>query len=290
MTMTAATPTTVPVRNGLLGSIDLHVEDTGTEGRPVVLIHGWPLSADSWTENIDPIADAGFRVLAYDRRGFGRSDRPTKGYDYDHLADDLAGLIEALDLHEVTLVGFSMGGGEVARYIARHGEGRLHSVVFAASVTPYLLQSPANPEGPLTPEAAQSMAAAYARDRVAFLDGFTTGFFAAGGTSLVIDAQRQDAIDAAMAADEHAAAACLQAFASSDFRADLERITVPTLVIHGDADGIVPYDGSGLRTHRAVPHSELHVITGGPHGINVTHADEFDQVLIQFMQGQRSQR
>lgn len=284
MTMTTATSSTVSVKSGVLGSIDLHVDDTGGSGRPVVLIHGWPLSAESWSENIDPLAAAGYRVVAYDRRGFGRSDKPAKGYDYDHLADDLAGLLEALDLRDVTLVGFSMGGGEVARYVARHGQERIHSVVFASAVTPYLMQSPANPDGPLTADAAAEMAAAYQRDRAAFLDRFTTDFFSADGTLMVIEAQRRDALRMAMESDDHAAAACMQAFAASDFRADLATITVPTLVIHGDADATVPFAGSGLRTHHAIAGSELHVVPGGPHGINVSHADEFDQVLLHFLQ------
>jgi len=284
MTMTTATATTVRVKNGLFGTIDLHVDDTGGAGRPVVLIHGWPLSADSWSENIDAIALAGFRVIAYDRRGFGRSEKPAKGYDYDHLADDLAGLLEALDLRDVTLVGFSMGGGEIARYIARHGEERIHSVVFASAVTPYLLHSPANPDGPLTTEAAEQMAAAYQRDRDAFFEAFTTDFFSANGTLLVLEAQRRDAVRMAKESDEHAAAACMQAFAASDFRDDLQRITVPTLVIHGDADATVPFAGSGLRTHQTVAGSELHIVPDGPHGINVSHADEFDQVLVHFLQ------
>lgn len=283
MTMTTATTMTVSVKNGLLGSIDLHVDDTGGSGRPVVLIHGWPLSADSWAENIDPIADAGFRAIAYDRRGFGRSDKPVKGYDYDHLADDLAGLIEGLDLHDVTLVGFSMGGGEVARYIARHGEDRVHSVVFAAAVTPYLMQSPANPDGPLTADAAEDMAAAYEGDRNAFFDQFATQFFSVDGVLSVVESQRRDAVRMAMESDETAAAKTLQAFAASDFRDDLTKITVPTLVVHGDSDATVPFAGSGLRTHQAIAGSELHVVPGGPHGINVSHADEFNQVLIQFL-------
>lgn len=130
--------------------VRLHVEDTGGTGRPVVLIHGWPLSAESWKAQVPVLKDAGYRVVAYDRRGFGRSDKPAAGYEYDTLADDLAGVINDLDLRDVTLVGFSMGGGEVARYIARHGEQRLHSVVFASAVPPYMLKTDNNPEGPLT--------------------------------------------------------------------------------------------------------------------------------------------
>ncbi len=138
----------VTASSGLLSSTKVHVEDSGGSGRPVVLIHGWPLSSESWSEQVGPLSAAGYRVVAYDRRGFGRSDKPSKGYDYDTLADDLDGVLSELDLTDVTLVGFSMGGGEVARYIGRHGQDRLRSVVFAAAVPPYLLQSEDNPDGP----------------------------------------------------------------------------------------------------------------------------------------------
>ena len=137
------------------GRVALHVEDTGGDGRPVVLIHGWPLSADAWKPQVQSLQAAGYRVISYDRRGFGRSEKPADGYDYDTLAADLAGICDDLDLHDATLVGFSMGGGEVARFVANHGEQRLRSVVFAAAVTPCLTQSADNPDGPLTPEAAK---------------------------------------------------------------------------------------------------------------------------------------
>lgn len=151
--------------------VRLHVEDSGGTGRPVVLIHGWPLSAGSWEAQVPVLKAAGYRVVAYDRRGFGRSDKPADGYEYDTLADDLAGVINDTDLRDVTLVGFSMGGGEVARYITRHGEERLRSVVFAAAVPPYLLQTPDNPEGPLTQSKADQMRRDLESDRDSFLMG-----------------------------------------------------------------------------------------------------------------------
>jgi len=174
--------------------VRLHVEDTGGTGRPVVLIHGWPLSAESWKAQVPVLKDAGYRVVAYDRRGFGRSDKPADGYEYDTLADDLAGVINDLDLQDVTLVGFSMGGGEVARYIARHGEQRLHSVVFASAVPPYMLKTDDNPDGPLTQAKADEMKQGLERDRDTFFDGFTKDFFSANGELKVSEKERQEAI------------------------------------------------------------------------------------------------
>lgn len=268
-----------------LKDVDLHVDDHGGEGRPVVLIHGWPLSGESWSEQIGALTDAGLRVITYDRRGFGRSDKPRTGYDYDSLADDLASLLEALDLRDVSLVGFSMGGGEVARYVARHGEERLHSVVFAAAVPPMMMKGPNNPEGPLEPSEAAEMSAQLTADRGTFFDGFVDQFFAANGEGpvLVTQAQRQDALRLTAMADQLAALEAMQSFGLSDFREDLKLITVPTLVLHGDADGIVPFEGSGRRTHEAVAHSELVLVPGAPHGLNVSHADEFNRALVDFL-------
>lgn len=273
----------VTASSGLLSSTKVHVEDSGGPGRPVVLIHGWPLSAESWSEQVGPLSAAGHRVVAYDRRGFGRSDKPSKGYDYDTLADDLDGVLSELDLADVTLVGFSMGGGEVARYVARHGEGRIRSVVFAAAVPPFLMKGDDNPDGPLTEDAAQEMQEGIEADRTTFFDGFTTDFFSAGGELKVTEEQRQDAIALCHQSDQTAALGCMEAFGTTDFRDDLAMITVPTLVIHGDSDGIVPLEGSGRRTHEAVAGSELVVVPDAPHGFNVSHAEEFNRALLEFL-------
>lgn len=263
--------------------VRLHIEDSGGAGRPVILIHGWPLSAASWKAQLPVLRDAGYRVISYDRRGFGRSDKPADGYEYDTLAADLAGIIEDLDLKNVSLVGFSMGGGEVARYIVNHGEARLHSVVLAAAVPPYLLKGSDNPEGPLTREAADGMVADLGKDREAFFDGFTKAFFSANGKLKVTEAQRLEAVALAHQSDQTAALGCMNAFATTDFRADLERVTVPTLVIHGDSDGTVPFEGSGKRTHAAIAGSELVLLRDAPHGCNVSHADEFNLALLNFL-------
>ena len=274
--MTSTSTTSNPVR--------LHVEDSGGNGRPVVLIHGWPLSADAWQAQVGPLRDAGYRVIAYDRRGFGRSEKPESGFDYDTLAADLAGLLEERDLRDVTLVGFSMGGGEVARYVANHGEGRLRSVVFAAAVPQCLMKSEDNPDGPLTPEKAKEKEAAFKADREAYFDDFTRNFFSANDVLKVSEAQRQEAIAICRQADPAAALGCMQAFATTDFRADLAKATVPTLVLHGDSDAVVPFEGSGKRTHATIPGSDLVLLRDAPHGCNVSHADEFNAALLKFLQ------
>jgi non-heme chloroperoxidase len=264
-------------------SVRLHIDDRSGAGRPVVLIHGWPLSAQAWGAQVPVLHAAGYRVVAYDRRGFGRSDKPASDYSYDTLADDLERVMDQCGLQDVTLVGFSMGGGEVARYIARHGESRLHSVVFAAAVPPYLMNTPDNPEGPLQAEKAKQAKRSLALDRNAFFDHFTRDFFSAHGALQVTESQRADAVALCQQSAPHAALACMDSFGTTDFRDDLTQVKVPTLVIHGDADAIVPIEGSGERTHRAVPHSELVVVNNAPHGLNVSHAQAFNDALLAFL-------
>jgi len=262
---------------------NLKVHDSGGDGRPVVLIHGWPLSGLSWSEQTSALKEAGYRVLAYDRRGFGESD-PGDKYDYDSLADDLDNVLTELDLSDVTLVGFSMGGGEVARYASRHGEDRLHSVVFAAAIPPFLLKSDDNPDGPLSEDAASELRDGLEDDRDAFFDEFMTTFFSVGDDLKVTDEQRENALTLCKQSNEEAALGCMDAFSRTDFRDDLPKFTVPTLVIHGDSDVIVPFEGSGQRTHDAIEGSELVVIEGAPHGFNVSHASEFNEALLEFLE------
>ena len=273
----------IKVNSRFLSSVGVHVDDAGGAGRPVVLIHGWPLSAASWKAQIPALSAAGYRAVAYDRRGFGGSDKPGGGYDYDTLTDDLEGLLAELDLRDVTLVGFSMGGGEVARYVTKYGPERLHSVVFASAVPPYMLQTDDNPLGPLTKEHAATMTADLTADRDGFFDTFTTQFFSVNGDLKITEAQRQEAIGLCRQSDQEAALKCMALFGTEDFRVDLAGIAVPTLVMHGDGDVIVPFDGSGARTHAAVPHSRLHVLAGAPHGCNVSHPDEFNRALVDFL-------
>jgi pimeloyl-ACP methyl ester carboxylesterase len=273
----------VTAHSGLLKNVKVYVDDTGGPGRPVVLLHGWPLSGEAWEPQVGALAAAGYRVVRYDRRGFGRSDKPMTGYGYDTLADDLDGVLTELDLRDVTLVGFSMGGGEVARYISRHGQERLHSVVFASSVTPYLLQGSDNPDGPLTKQLAAQLTAQLTKDQDGFYDQFTTQFFSVDGKLQVSEEERRQAIELAQQADKKAALATMASWGTTDFRDDLPNVTVPTLVVHGDGDETVAFAGSGKRTHEAIPHSQLRVILGGPHGVNVSHAEEFNRTLIDFL-------
>jgi pimeloyl-ACP methyl ester carboxylesterase len=266
------------------GSDSLHVEDSGGEGRPVVLIHGWPLSGASWSGQVPALTAGGYRVITYDRRGFGRSDKPGAAcsYDYGTLTGDLDTVMHELDLRDATLVGFSMGGGEVARYLGTHGADRVRSAVFAAAITPCLRKDDAHPDGAMDDATVNDMQAALDADPPGFLDAFTRNFFSADGELRVSEEERQEALRLALQADVHGARECIASWVE-DFTPDLAKVTVPTLVVHGDADAIVPVEKSGQRTHEQVAGSELHVIAGGPHGINVSHPEEFNRVLLDFL-------
>ena len=262
--------------------IELHYEDYGT-GKPVVLIHGWPLSGRSWESQVPALVDAGYRVIAYDRRGFGDSSQPWDGYDYDTFTTDLDALLQHLDLREVTLVGFSMGGGEVARYIGTRGIDRIAKAVFASAVPPYLYKSDDNPNGAFDDDAIAGLEAGVKSDRIALIDEFSTNFFSAGNDLKVSQPQREYTRDIAAMASPKGTFDCIAAFGRTDFRGDLEQVTVPTLVIHGDHDAIVPFEASGKRTAETVEGAELVVIEGGPHGVNASHADEFNAALLAFL-------
>ena len=273
----------ITAHHGIFKDTHVHVDDTGGPGRPVVLIHGWPLSGESFKDQVPALEQVGYRVITYDRRGFGRSGKPMSGYTYDTLTEDLHTLLEELNLNDVTLVGFSMGGGEVARYFSLYGSQRLRSVVFASAVPPYLMQTPGNPDGPLTLAQASKMTAALTANPDSFYDQFATDFFSANGDLKVSEHQRQELLALCKQADKKASLACMTAFANTDFRDDLAKVNVPTLVIHGDSDFVVFYEGSGKRTHAAIPGSELHVLAGAPHGCNVSHVDEWNTALLGFL-------
>ena len=276
--------TEVTAHHGLFKDTKLHVDDAGGSGRPVVLVHGWPLSGDSFALQIPALTEAGYRAITYDRRGFGRSDKPLTGYTYDALTEELRTLLTELDLHDVTLVGFSMGGGEVARYFAKYGTDRIRSAVFASAVPPYLLKTGDNPDGPLEMAQAAKMTAELTANEDGFYDQFITEFFSVDGVLQVGDEQRLRAFEIAKQSSKAAALACMAAFATTDFRDDLASVTVPTLVLHGDGDATVPFEGSGARTHAAIPTSELVVLRGAPHGANVSHAAEWNQALLDFLE------
>ena len=273
----------ITAHHGLFTDTNLHVDDTGGNGRAIVLIHGWPLSGESWSEQVPAFEAAGYRVITYDRRGFGRSDKPPTGYTYDILTEDLYTLLTELDLNDVTLVGFSMGGGEVARYFTKYGTERLHSVVFASAVPPFLLKGPTNPDGALDAALAEKMTTGLTASEEKFYHDFITQFYSVDGVLKVTEEQRQQAIDLALQSSKVAALACMAAFAETDFRDDLKAVSVPTLVIHGDGDGIVPFEGSGARTHTAIPGSELVVIHGAPHGVITSNPDEWNAAVLDFL-------
>lgn len=262
--------------------IDLHYTDYGT-GKPVVLIHGWPLSSRSWENQIPALIADGHRVITYDRRGFGNSSQPWTGYDYDTFAADLDALLRHLDLHEATLVGFSMGGGEVVRYLATYGNDRISRAVLAGAVPPYLYRSDDNPDGGLDDDAIKGLQSSISTDRLSFLDDFTHTFFSADGTLKVSEAQRRYARDIAAFASPKATLDCVTAWGLTDFRGDLDKVTVPTLIIHGDADAIVGFEVSGKRSAEAITGSTLVVINGAPHGFNASHAAEFNTALLEFL-------
>ena len=267
-------------------AVQLHYQDYG-DGPPVVLIHGWPLSGRTWEAQVGPLVQAGYRVVTYDRRGFGASSQPWTGYDYDTFAQDLEALLKHLSLEKVTLVGFSMGGGEVARYIGRYGTQRIAGAVFAAAVTPYLFKGPDNPDGAVTDKDVKAKESGVLKDRLDFLEGFSHKFFSGKtGKLLVSESQREYAKMIAAFASPKGTHDCVGAFSRTDFRDDLAKIDVPTLIIHGDSDQIVPLEVSGARTHKAVAGSQLHVIKNGPHGCNLSHADEFNQTLLGFLKSQ----
>jgi pimeloyl-ACP methyl ester carboxylesterase len=264
------------------GSIDLYYEDFGT-GKPVVLIHGWPLSGASWEKQVSGLLAAGHRVITYDRRGFGQSGKPATGYDYDTFALDLHQLVTKLDLRHVALVGFSMGGGEVARYLGRYGAERVSQAVFISSVPPFLLKTADNPEG-VDGSVFEGIKKAIAADRPAFLSAFLADFYNVDllGGKRISDQVVQYSWNVAVGASAKGTLDCVQAW-GIDFRKDLARIDVPTLVIHGDADRILPVAATGIRTHKAVKGARLVLVKDGPHGLIWTHAEQVNRELVEFL-------
>lgn len=262
----------------------LHYTDTGGSGRPIVMVHGWPLSGESFKANEAALTAAGLRVITYDRRGFGRSDKPVVGYHYDRLASDLHDLVTHLDLTDAVLLGFSMGGGEVARYCSTYGTDRLSGVVLSGSICPALKQNERNPDGAMPFEAFQEMSEACAADHPGFVDQFVTNFFSNSDGLTVSEEVRQVALQQALASDPQAAAECILIWAT-DLREDCARINVPALLIHGDGDQNVPLAASSARAVEIIPDARLHVIQDGPHGANISHQDEWEKELIDFVAG-----
>ena len=267
-------------------NVRLYAKTWGS-GPPVVLIHGWPLSSDSWDPQINALADAGFQVIAYDRRGFGRSEQPDGEYDYDRLADDLADVMEYFSIYaDATLVGFSMGGGEVARYLSRHGTAKVARVALVSSVVPYLLLTDTNPHG-VDKSVFATMDEGMREDRPHFMAGFFQTFFGQGLLLKTVSSETLDwAWHMAMQAGLRPTLACANAFSTTDFRPDLASFTVPTLIIHGTADKTVPIDPTGRAVAAAVPQSTLIEYDGEPHGLFVTQSKRLSHDLISFARGE----
>ena len=264
------------------GNVDLFYHDWGS-GKAVVLIHGWPLDADMWEHQSLFLARNGCRVIAYDRRGFGRSSQPWKGYDYDTFAADLKAVLDGLDVHDATLVGFSMGGGEVARYLATYGSERVSKAVLVAAVTPFLLKTADNPDG-VDQSVFDQMIEGLEKDRPNFLANFSKQFYGAGLLNFSISNELLEwSRQVAMLASLKATVDCVRAFSETDFRGDLGKIDVPTLVIHGDADQTVPFEKSGELAAKIIPSAELKIYKGAPHGLFHTSKDALNQDLLAFI-------
>jgi non-heme chloroperoxidase len=274
---------TVAAENSV--DVELFYTDQGS-GQPVVLIHGFPLNGESWGKQQAALLDAGYRVIAYDRRGFGASTKAGTGYDYDTFADDLAALLNTLDLHDTVLVGFSMGTGEIARYLSRHGSDRIARVAFLGSLEPFLLITDDNPDGAGPQEFFDGIVTDIRRDRYAYLTGFFAGFYNLDenlGSRI-----SQEAVDASIQVANQAGNTALAAAPltwPTDFRADIPAIDVPALIVHGTADNVLPIDATGRRFKDLLPAATYVEIEGAPHGMLWTHGDEINEELLAFLRG-----
>ena len=266
---------------------EIYYQDLG-KGQPIVLIHGWPLSHRMWEGQMNALTEAGYRCIAYDRRGFGESGKPAGGYDYDTFASDLNDLLTQLDLRNVVLAGFSMGGGEVARYIGRYGTDRVSKAMLLGAVPPFLLKTSTNPEG-VDKGVFDGMLAAVKADRVAFLEQFFPNFYNYEAGSKGVSA---DLIPfskwVAWSASPLGTQQCIVAFGTTDFREDLKKMTVPTMVVHGDSDRIVPFDVSGKRSHEMIKGSRLEVLKNAPHGFAATHTQQLNTLMLDFLRSGKS--
>jgi non-heme chloroperoxidase len=263
-------------------TITLHVQDYG-QGKPIILIHGWPLSHQAWEGQIMPLVEAGNRVITYCRRGFGHSDKPYTGYDYDTLAADLRGIIDALSLRDITLAGFSMGGGEVARYIKNYGTASLKSIMLIASVTPYMAKADDNPHG-IEPSVLEGMKQAVLQNRFALIAEWRKHFMNADEHPEIATTELLDFLQyMTYPALPKAMIECINAFGYTDFRQDLLSCDVPALIVHGTSDRICPASICAEATAKLLPHAQLELLEGAPHGLNITHKNQLNQLMIGFL-------
>ena len=279
MSTTTSKPSgTVVTKDGT----QIFYKDWGS-GQPVVFSHGWPLNADAWDDQAKFVADNGYRAVAHDRRGGGRSGQPWNGNELDTYADDLADVIEALDLHDIVLVGHSTGGGEVTRYMGRHGTGRVAKAVLLGAIPPLMLKTEANPEG-LPIEAFDEIRAGVAGDRSQYYKDLSAAFYGANRPGSTVSQGVRDAFWwMSMQVGLKGAYDCIKAFSETDLTEDCKRIDVPTLIVHGDDDQIVPIVASAMKSSKLIKDSQLKVYPGAPHGISTTHKDEFNADLLAFL-------
>ncbi|SIS63563.1 Pimeloyl-ACP methyl ester carboxylesterase [Zobellia uliginosa] len=263
-------------------AVDIFYEDYGA-GQPVILIHGWPLSHKAWERQVTKIVEEGYRCIAYDRRGFGASSAPWGEYDYSALASDLHALIETLGLANVVLVGFSMGGGEVVRYFTDYGADKIAKAALISSIIPLVKKKDDNPNG-VPEEALNGIAEVLRKDRVGFLKNFHKGFYNyEDNTDKMSEAQLDYDFSIASHASPRATIQAALSWMHTDFRAELKNVTVPTLIVHGDADATVPQATSADQAAKGIKNNQYEVIKGGPHGLNLTHANELNEILVSFL-------
>jgi non-heme chloroperoxidase len=264
--------------------VNIYYKDWGS-GRPVVFIHGWPLNADAWEDQMKFVADNGYRGIAHDRRGHGRSDQPWNGYDFDTFADDLNDLLTGLDVQDATLVAHSMGGGELARYIGRHGTGRVHSAVLLSAIPPLMAKTESNPEG-VPDEVFDQIKSGILTERSQFWKDTSEGFFGANRPGNKVTQGNRDAFwFMGMQESIQAGVKCVDAFAYTDFTEDLKKFDIPTLIVHGDDDQVVPIDATGRKSAELIQDSTLKIYEGGSHGIALVPGDKekFNADLLEFL-------
>ncbi len=259
----------------------IYYKDWGT-GKPILFSHGWPLDADMWDSQLNFLAERGYRAIAFDRRGFGRSDQPWTGYDYDTFASDINGLIEHLDLHDITLVGFSMGGGDVSRYIGNYGTERISALVLLGAVTPIFGKTADHPDG-VEDAVFDGIRDGLRKDRAQFISDFSTPFYGVNKGQTPSEGVLTQTLNIALLASLKGTIDCVTAFQTTDFRGDLAKVDVPALIIHGTADQIVPFEITGQQSAKIIPNAQLITYENGPHGFAATHQDQLNNDLLAFI-------